>query len=38
MDEKKLIRILIIVIFFLFVIYTILRVGAGLELGIGPYL
>ncbi len=38
MDEKKIVRNLIIVIFFLIVIYSILRVGAGLDLSVGPYL
>ncbi len=38
MDEKKIIRNLIIVIFFLVIIYGMLRVGAGLDLGIGPYI
>ena len=37
MDEKKIVRRLILVIFFLLIIYTILRVGAGLDLGVGPY-
>ncbi len=38
MDEKKIIRNLIIVIFFLIIIYLILRVGAGLDLSLGPYI
>ena len=38
MNEKKIIRNLIIVIFFLVIIYSILRVGAGLDLSFGPYL
>tara|TARA_Y100000768_G_C23885279_1_gene637283 strand:- start:8 stop:130 length:123 start_codon:yes stop_codon:yes gene_type:complete len=38
MDERKIIRNLIIVIFFLVVIYSILRVGAGFEIGFGPYI
>jgi|TARA_B100000965_G_C19534984_1_gene732931 hypothetical protein len=37
MDEKKIVRNLIIVIFFLVIIYSLLRVGAGLDLGFGPY-
>ena len=38
MDEKKLVRTLILVIFFLVIIYAILRVGVGLDLGVGPYI
>ncbi len=38
MDEKKIVRTLIIVIFFLVIIYALLRVGAGLDLGVGPYI
>ena len=38
MNEKKLIRTLIVVIFFLVVIYSLLRVGAGLDLSLGPYI
>ena len=38
MDEKKIVRNLIIVIFFLVIIYSILRVGAGLDLSFGPYI
>ena len=38
MDEKKIIRNLVIVIFFLVIIYSLLRVGAGLDLSVGPYL
>ena len=37
MNEKKIVRNLIIVIFFLVIIYSLLRVGAGLDLGFGPY-
>ncbi len=37
MDEKKIIRMLIVVIFFLLVVYSLLRIGAGLDLGVGPY-
>jgi len=37
MNEKRIIRNLIIVIFFLIIIYSLLRVGAGLDLGFGPY-
>ena len=37
MDEKKIVRNLIIVIFFLVIIYSLLRVGAGLDLSFGPY-
>ena len=37
MDEKKIVRNLIIVIFFLVIIYSLLRGGAGLDLGFGPY-
>jgi len=38
MNEKNLVRNLIIVIFFLIVIYSLLRVGAGLDLSLGPYI
>ena len=38
MDEKKIIRNLIIVIFFLVIIYSLSRVGVGLDLSFGPYL
>ncbi len=38
MDEKKIIRNLIIAIFFLIIIYSLARVGVGLDLGFGPYL
>tara|TARA_B100000073_G_scaffold309865_1_gene281862 strand:- start:204 stop:323 length:120 start_codon:yes stop_codon:yes gene_type:complete len=38
MDEKKIIRTLIIVIFLLVIIYSLLRVGAGLDLSFGPYI
>ena len=38
MDQKKIIRNLIIVIFFLVLVYSLLRVGAGLDLSFGPYL
>ncbi len=38
MDDKKLIRTLIIVIFILVIIYSVLRVGAGLDLSLGPYI
>ena len=38
MNEKTLIRTLILVIFCLIIIYAILRVGAGLDLGFGPYI
>ena len=38
MDEKKLVRNLIIVIFILIIIYSLLRVGAGLDLSLGPYI
>ena len=38
MDEKKIIRNLIIVIFFLVIIYSLERVGVGLDLSFGPYL
>ena len=37
MNEKNLIRNLMIVIFVLVIIYSILRVGAGLDLSFGPY-
>ena len=38
MDEKKIIRNLIIVIFFLVIIYSLDRVGEGLDISFGPYL
>ena len=38
MNEKNIIRNLIIVIFFLIILYSLLRVGAGLDLSLGPYL
>ena len=38
MNEKNIIRNLIIVIFFLAIVYSLLRVGAGLDLSFGPYL
>ncbi len=38
MNEKNLIRNIIIVLFFLLIIYSMLRVGAGLDLSFGPYL
>ncbi len=37
MDEKKIVIRLIIVIFFLVIIYSLLRVGVGLDLSFGPY-
>ena len=37
MNEKNIIRNLIIVIFFLVIVYSLLRVGAGFDLGFGPY-
>jgi len=38
MNQKNLFRNLIIVIFFLLIIYSLLRVGVGLDLSVGPYL
>ncbi len=38
MNEKKILRMLIVVIFFLVIIYSMLRVGVGLDLSLGPYL
>tara|TARA_B100001057_G_C22526146_1_gene823917 strand:- start:434 stop:553 length:120 start_codon:yes stop_codon:yes gene_type:complete len=38
MNEKNLIRNLIIVIFFLVIVYSLLRVGVGLDLSLGPYI
>ena len=38
MNEKNLVRNLIIVIFILLIIYSLLRVGAGLDLSLGPYI
>ncbi len=38
MNEKKIIRNLIIVIFLLIIIYSLLRVGVGLDLSVGPYI
>ncbi len=37
MNEKNIVRNLIIVIFFLIIIYSLMRVGAGLDLSLGPY-
>ncbi len=37
MNEKNIIRNLILVIFFLLIIYSLLRVGVGLDLSFGPY-
>ncbi len=37
MNEKNIIRNLIIVIFFLIIVYSLLRVGVGLDLSFGPY-
>ena len=37
MNERNIIRKLIVVIFFLVLIYTLLRIGVGLDFGIGPY-
>ena len=38
MNEKKLIRTLVVVIFILTIIYSLARVGVGLDLSFGPYL
>ena len=38
MDEKKIIRNLIIVIFFLVIIYSLARVGVDIDLSFGHYL
>ncbi len=38
MDEKTIIRNLIVVVFILIIIYGILRYGAGLDFSFGPYL
>ena len=38
MNEKNIIRNLVIVIFFLVIVYSLLRVGAGLDLSFGPYI
>lgn len=38
MNDKNLVIRLIIVVFFLVVIYSLLRVGAGQDLSFGPYL
>ncbi len=38
MNEKNIVRNLIIVIFLLAIIYSLLRVGAGLDLSFGPYI
>lgn len=38
MNEKNIVRNLIIVIFVLIILYSLLRVGAGLDLSFGPYL
>ena len=37
MNETNIVRTLIVVIFFLILIYTLLRVGVGLDFGVGPY-
>ena len=38
MNEKNIIRNLVIAIFFLVIIYSLARVGVGLDLSFGPYL
>jgi len=38
MNERKIIRNLIIAIFILVIVYSILRVGAGFDLSFGPYI
>ncbi len=38
MNQHNLFRNLIIVIFFLLIVYSLLRVGVGLDLSVGPYL
>ncbi len=38
MDEKKIIRNLVIAIFICVIIYSLLRVGAGFDLSFGPYI
>lgn len=38
MNEKKIIRNLIIAIFILVMVYSLARVGAGFDLGFGPYI
>jgi len=38
MDEKKILRNLLIAIFLLIIVYSLLRVGVGLDLSLGPYL
>tara|TARA_B100001057_G_scaffold149563_1_gene149469 strand:+ start:942 stop:1061 length:120 start_codon:yes stop_codon:yes gene_type:complete len=38
MNERKVVRNLIIAIFILVIIYSLLRVGAGFDLSFGPYI
>ncbi len=38
MNERKIIRNLVIAIFILVIVYSILRVGAGFDLSFGPYI
>ncbi len=38
MNEKKIIRNLIIAVFILVIVYSLLRVGAGFDLSFGPYI
>tara|TARA_X000000950_G_scaffold163074_1_gene199367 strand:+ start:300 stop:419 length:120 start_codon:yes stop_codon:yes gene_type:complete len=37
MDQRKIIRNLLIAIFILVIVYSIMRVGAGFDLSFGPY-
>tara|TARA_B100001173_G_C15921973_1_gene518960 strand:+ start:336 stop:455 length:120 start_codon:yes stop_codon:yes gene_type:complete len=37
MNERKIIRNLLIAIFILVIIYSVMRVGAGFDLSFGPY-
>ncbi len=38
MNERNIIRNLIIAIFILVIVYSVLRVGAGFDLSFGPYI
>tara|TARA_B100000886_G_scaffold71554_1_gene45682 strand:- start:1452 stop:1571 length:120 start_codon:yes stop_codon:yes gene_type:complete len=38
MNERKIIRNLVIAIFILVIVYSVLRVGAGFDLSFGPYI
>tara|TARA_X000000950_G_scaffold219047_1_gene263805 strand:+ start:611 stop:730 length:120 start_codon:yes stop_codon:yes gene_type:complete len=38
MNERKILRNLVIAIFILVIVYSVLRVGAGFDLSFGPYI